>query len=59
MLTGIFRKDQNIVNISSAKFVQVRKKHGINISLKRIWAVAKAERQYFVFVLAEAGAKCR
>jgi hypothetical protein len=59
MLTGIFRKDQNIVNISNAKLIQIRKKHEINISLKRIWAVVKAERQYLILVLAETGAECR
>jgi hypothetical protein len=59
ILTGIFRKNQNIVNINNAKLVQIRKKHKINIPLKRIWAVAKVERQYFVLILAEAGAKYR
>jgi hypothetical protein len=59
MLTEIFQKNQNIVNISNAKLVQIRKKHEINILLKRIWAVAKAERQYFVLILAEANAEYR
>jgi hypothetical protein len=59
MLTKIFRKNQNIVNINNAKLVQIRKKHEINILLKRIWAVVKAERQYFVFILAEADAEYR
>jgi hypothetical protein len=36
VLAGILRKNQNIVDIRGTKFIQIRKKHEINIPLKML-----------------------
>jgi hypothetical protein len=59
MLGWIFKKDQNIINVSGAEFIQIRKQHRINISLKSAWAAGKSEKKYLIFILAEASPKGR